>query len=221
MAANTPGPSSQTTLPDWATQSEPVDDVRIDVAFIIRPSFYYGPPSNIQPGQWETQREPLYEPAIPGAAQGFVLSADCIGREDELCNHYRDVLAKAARHGKTPAEASHFWNRLVIHAPGRFLLSFPWHDHFREGRVFIESLATGTPGEVFSDCEQGWFLDLWLHAGTLYLRDGDPDEGETFHNLRFACEPVRAQVEIVLTRVETLIARFAGEFGQDYWTNGN
>jgi len=220
VTANTPGASSQTALPDWAAQSEPVEGVRIDIAFIVEPTFYYGPPSNIAAAQWEQLREPLYQPAIPGAAQGFVLSADCIGHEDELCRHYRDLLAKAARHGKDPADGPHFWNRPVVHAPGRFLLSFPWHDRFSEGRAFIESLATGTPGEVFSDYEQGWFFDLRLHDGTLYLRDDDPDEGTTFHNLRFAYEPVRAQVGTVLARVERLITRLTGELGRDYWTGG-
>jgi hypothetical protein len=221
MTVNASGSSSQTTLPDWAAQSEPLEDVHIDIAFIVEHSFYYGPSSRISPEQWANLCEPLYQPAIPGAAQGFVLSADCVGHEDELGSHYRDLLAKAARHGKDPTEGPYFWNRPVVHAPGRFLLSFPWHDRFSEGRAFIESLTRGTPGEVFSDYEQGWFLDLRLHDGTLYLRDDDPDEGKTFHNLRFAYAPVRAQVEIVLARVETLIARLAGEFGRDYWTNRN
>lgn len=221
MPANTSDSLDPIALPEWAAQSQPVEEVHIDIAFIVEPSFYYGPSSNISDGQWEGLREPIYQPAIPGAAQGFVLSADCIGHEDELCRHYRDLLARVERHGKDPADGAHFWNRPVIHAPGRFLLNFPWHDRFSEGRAFIESLRAGVSGEVFSDYEQGWFFDLRLHDGTLYLRDDDPDEGTTFHNLRFAYEPVRAQVETVLTRVESLIARLAGELGRDYWTNGN
>jgi hypothetical protein len=219
--ANTPASTAQTALPDWALQSEPVEGVRIDIAFIVEPSFYYGPSSHISPEQWRNLREPLYQPAIPGAEQGFVLSADCVGHEEELHRHYRDLLAKAAQRGKNIADTIHFWNRPVVHAPGSFLLSFPWHDRFSEGRAFIESLTAGMPGEVFSDYEQGWFFDLRLHDGMLYLRDDDPDEGKTFHNLRFAYAPVRAQVETVLARVERLIARLADEFGRDYWTDGN
>lgn len=208
-------------LPEWAARSEPVEGVRIDIAFVIEPSFYYGPPSHISAEQWESLREPLYVPEIPDAARGFVLSADCVGREDTLCRHYRDLLAKAAQHGKDPADGTHFWNRPVVHVPDRFMVGFPWHDRFSEGRAFVESLANDTPGEVFSDYEQGWYLDLRLHDGTLYLRDDDPDEGTTFHNLRFAHAPVRAQVEGVLARVEALIARLAGELGRDHWTHGS
>jgi len=219
--ADAPHSLDRATLPDWASQSEPVEGVLIDIAFIVHASFYYGPSSNISPEQWQNMREPLYQPAIPSTAQGFVLSADCVGHEEELCRHYRDLLAKAAHHGKDLTDSPSFWNRPVVHAPGRFLLSFPWHDRFSEGRAFIESLTAGTPGEVFSDYEQGWFFDLRLHDGMLYLRDDDPDEGKTFHNLRFAYAPVRAQVEPVLARVESLIARLADEFGRDYWTGGD
>jgi hypothetical protein len=215
-----PGVPDVPAPPDWAARAEPVDDVRIDVAFIVEPSFYYGPSSQISPEQWETLREPLYMPEIPGAAQGFVLSADCTGREDALCRHYRDLLAKAARHGKDPADGMHFWSRPVVHAPGRLLVEFPWHDRFSDARAFLESLAPGTPGEVFSDYEQGWYLDLRLHDGTLYLRNDDPDEGTIFHNLRFAYAPVRAQVDGVLARAEALIARLTDALGRDHWTHG-
>lgn len=212
-------PSSE--LPDWAAESVPVDGMRIDIAFIVEPSFYYGPSSQLLPGQWESLREPLYQPAIPGAAQGFVLSQDCVGREDELCRHYRDLLAKAAHHGKDLADGTHFRNRPMLQAPEGVLVGFPWHDRFIDGRTFVESLAAGTPGEVFSDYEQGWFLDLRLHDGTLYLREDDPDEGSVIHNLRFGYEPVRAQVAGVLARTEALIARLVREFGRDYWTSND
>lgn len=208
-------------LPEWARQSEPVEGVQIDIGFVIAPSFYYGPENGFSAAQWEALREPLEPPAIPLVAQHFVLSADGVGKEDALCRHYRDVLDKAARHGKDPRRGAYFWNRPVVHAPGGLVLSFPWHDHFIDGRLFIESLATDEAGEVFSYYEQGWEFDLHLHDGTLYLREGDPDSGATHHNLRFAHEPVRAQVAGVMTRVEALIARLTREFGQDYWTARN
>ena len=211
---NAPSPQ----LPDWAAQSEPVDGVQIDIGFVIAPSFYYGPENGFSAEQWEALREPLEQPAIPVVAQHFVLSADCMGKEDELCRHYRDVLDKAARHGKDPRHGAYFWNRPVVHAPDGLMLSFPWHDHFIDGRLFIESLDTGEAGEVFSYYEQGWDFDLHLREETLYMREGDPDKGTTHHNLRFAHEPVRAQVAGVLVRVETLIARLTRELGQDYWT---
>jgi hypothetical protein len=208
-------------LPGWTQQSEPVDGVQIDIGFVISPSFYYGPENDFSAAQWEALREPLERPAIPIVAEHFVLSVDCIGKEEELCRHYRDVLDKAARHGKDPRRGAYFWNRPVVHAPGGLVLSFPWHDHFIDGRLFIESLETGEAGEVFSYHEQGWEFELYLHEGTLYMREGDPDSGATHHNLRFAREPVKAQVPVVLARVEALIARLTREFGQDCWTTGS
>ena len=207
-------------LPDWALQSEPVAGVQVDIGFAISPNFYYGPENDFSPAQWEAMREPLMQPAIPLVEGHFVLSADAAGNEDELCRHYRDVLDKAARHGRDPRRGAYFWNRPVIHAPEGLVLSFPWHDHFIEGRLFIESLETRKTGEVFSYYEQGWVFELHLHAGTLYMHESDPDSGATHHNLRFAHEPVRAQAAGVLARTEALIARLAREFGQDFWTTG-
>ncbi len=208
-------------LPEWAQQSEPVDGVRIDIGFVISTTFYYGPENDFSAAQWEALREPLAQPAIPLVAEHFVLSADCVGKEDELCRHYRDVLDKAARHGKDPRRGAYFWNRPVVHAPGGLVLSFPWHDHFIDGRLFIESLQTSEAGEVFSYYEQGWEFDLHLYEETLYMREGDPDSGATHHNLRFAHAPVKTQVPGVMARVEALIARLTREFGRDYWNTGH
>ena len=94
MTTSTPAPSSQPALPDWAAQSQPVEDVRIDIAFIVEPSFYYGPSSNISAGQWESLREPIYQPAIPGAAQGFVLSVD----KPAAASH-EEIQRRKHRHG--------------------------------------------------------------------------------------------------------------------------
>lgn len=217
MAARSP---TLPALPVWAKQSEPMEGVQVDIGFMIDASFYCGPENGISAEQWETLRESLWQPGIPVIEQRLALSADCAGQVDALCTHYRDVLDKAARHGKDPRRGTCFWNRPVVHAPGGLVLSFPWHDHFCEGRLFIESLATDEPGEVFSYCEQGWDFELHLHEGTLYLREGDPDEGTTFHNLRFAHAPLKAQAPVVLARVEALIAQLTHELGHDYWTAG-
>lgn len=214
-------------LPLWTLQSEPVDGVQVDIGFAISASFYYGPDNDFSAAQWETLREPLAQPAIALTEGHFALSADCVGKEEELCRHYRDVLDKADRHGTDPRRGACFWNRPMVHAPepdgsaNRLVAGFPWHDHFIDGRLFIESLAGSEAGEVFSCCEQGWDFELHLHEGTLYLREGDPDRGTTHHNLRFAHAPVKAQVAGVLARVEALIARLARELGHDHWTPRN
>jgi hypothetical protein len=216
--------SSAPVLPAWTATCvavEPAAHVFIDIAFVLWPSFYYGPRNGFSAEQWEALREPLYQPpiAMHEQAPGLVLSADCIGHEEALCAHYRDVIEKAARHRQPLEDSAHFWNRPVIHSPGRFLLSFPWHDRFLDGRVFLDAIATAAPGEVFSDLEQGWELEIHLdRQDTLYLHDGNPDAQECHLWLKFPREPLRQQAKAVRARAAGLIALMATELGRDYWS---
>lgn len=202
---------------DWKAESVAVEGVLVDVGFLVQEAFYYGPENGFTPRQRQELQDKLYKPDLRKSGS-FVLSADILGKERELSAHYKDVVAKAKDRGKSLHNSSHFWNRPVIYSPNLFYLSFPWHDRFREGRRLLQALLKGAEGEVFSDIDQGWQLDIELFDGVMYAREGDPDE-RTFHcNVKFEYSPIRAQVEELLRRVERLIAHLTSELGEDNWT---
>jgi hypothetical protein len=204
-------------LTDLRSESIAAERVRVDIGFTVRESFYYGPDYNFTPQQWLELRDALYQPAIPKSGS-LVLSTDIVGKERELCAHYKDVIDKATAHGKSLQSSSHFWNKPVIYSPDLFNLSFAWHDRFREGKGFLDALLHGAEGDVYSDLDQGWQLDIQLFNGILYVQEVDPDEGTCHCNVNFEYAPFRAQVVELMPRVQHLIAYLTSELGRDYWT---
>ena len=210
-------PHMQVRVPSWLPEAIAVDDAVADIGFLIQESFYFGPENGFSPQQWQELREPVYQPSLKKAGN-FVLSADVIGKETELAAHYKDVAAKALAHRRSLKGSSHFWNRPVVYSPNKFVLSFPWHDKFREGKRLLNSLASDATGEMFWDRDQGWALEMHRIGDSLYAQECDPDEEVIHYTVKFPHESLKEQIKVLLPRIETLIAFLASEVGQDYWS---
>ncbi len=202
---------------DWKSESVHMDGVLVDIGFLVKESFYYGPENGFTSEQWSALQEKLYQPNLRKSGS-FVLSADIDGKEDELFAYYKDLKSKALAHRKSLDKSTEFWNRPVIYTPDAFYLSFCWHDRFREGKSLLHALLADDDGEVFADIDQGWQLDIHLHEGILYALQGDPDKGTVDYNVKFAHAPIKDQVAQLLPRIEKLIADLTAQFGTDYWT---
>ena len=209
-------PHMQASVPSWLPEAIPVEDSVVDIGFLVQESFYYGPENGFSPQQWQELREAVYQPSIKKSGN-FILSADVLGKESELAAHYKDVAAKALAHRRSLKNSSHFWNRPVVYSTDKFVLSFPWHDKFCEGKRLLGALANGT-GEVLWDRDQGWELEVHRVGDSLYAREGDPDDHVIYYTVKLPYEPIKTQIEALLPRVESLIAFLAREVGQDYWS---
>jgi hypothetical protein len=47
-----------TGLPDWTRRAHPLDAVTIEIGFVIRPDFYFGPENVVTERQWASLRQP-------------------------------------------------------------------------------------------------------------------------------------------------------------------
>ena len=202
---------------DWKYESVHMNGVTVDIGFIVKDSFYYGPENGFTSEQWSALQEKLYQPDLHKSGS-FVLSADINGKEEELFAYYKDLKAKVLARGKSLENSTEFWNRPVIYAPDSFNLSFCWHDRFREGKSLLRALLADDDGEVFSDIDQGWQLDIYRHDGMLYALQGDPDTGTVHYNVKFEHAPIKDQAAQLLPRIEKLIADLTAQLGTDYWT---
>ena len=99
---NSPAEARPSDRPEWMSRAKPVEGVRVDIAFFIAKSFYYGPENGYSKKQWDQLREPLYQPG--GERYGdFLLSAEL---KDSAAELIRYVLRLVARHRKDIAQQS-------------------------------------------------------------------------------------------------------------------
>ena len=101
-------------MENWKELAKLQEDVRLDIGFMVRETFYYGPENGFSPEQYESMRVPIYFPEMKKSGN-FVLYSDVVGRESELKCHYLDVAGKCKQYKKDITASTHFWNRPVIH----------------------------------------------------------------------------------------------------------
>ena len=203
-------------MEDWKEFAELQEDVRIDIGFMVQETFYYGPENGFSPEQYENMRVSLYLPEIKKSGN-FVLYTDILGKESELKRHYLDVADKCKKYKKDVNKSTHFWNRPVIYNT-YFVISFPWHDKFREGKNVLENIATTTDGEVYWDRDQGWELEIIGEGGLLFAREWDPDYEEIHCQVKFDRAGIRQQAFELIPKVSSFIRELTSALGKDYWT---
>jgi hypothetical protein len=206
--------------PDWTNRAKHVEDVTLDVAFVICDTFYYGPENGFSQEQWERLREPLYKPAVQlYQPNNYLLTTDLKGSAAELIRYYQDVVRLVERHGKDMnRQSSYFWMRPLIFARGEFALTFPWYDTWNEAFPLLDALASPNERLVFDDLEQGWKFDAFSHRGSLFLRQGDFDTGEEYAVVAVDREKLAGQVPSLRQRVTFLLRELSAALGHDYWS---
>ncbi|AJQ94830.1 hypothetical protein [Gynuella sunshinyii] len=203
-------------MDNWMQSATFQNDVKVDIGFMACDSFYFGPENGLTPEQYETMRVSLYQPELKKSGS-FILSCDVIGHEEELIKHYRDVVQKYAEYGKDISQSTHFWNRPVIYNSD-FVISFPWHDHFREGKNVLDHLTSVEDGNIYRDIDQGWALDIAARDDLIYAREWDPDYEEIHYQVKFDRVTIRQQAKALMTDVPALIQKLSAALGHDYWT---
>ncbi|WP_428243474.1 hypothetical protein [Gynuella sp.] len=203
-------------MDDWKQSATFQNDVKVDIGFMASDDFYFGPENGFTPEQYEAMRVSLYQPALKKSGS-FILSSDVIGHEKELIKHYLDVAKKYAEYQKDISKSTHFWNRPVIYN-SNFVISFPWHDNFREGRHVLDSLTSIEDGNIYRDMDQGWELEIVARGDLMYVREWDPDDEEIHCQVKFDRANIRQQATALTTNVSVLIQQLSEALGHDHWT---
>lgn len=212
-------------VPDeaWMAWARPLGPFLCDAAFRIADSLYVGPDHGIGPDDWERLRVPLDPPDLPCRVPPLAATADLPGYEPALIAHYERLVAAAQRHGKPAALAHPFpyfsVTPLLLEAD-RPVVAFPWTDDVPQTRAILTALAgAGADGLVWDEIDQGWFMRVVARDGTLFVAEGDPDEGPDVV-LRVEARAVADQATAALARLRTLHAHLTRAFGRDLWSYG-
>ncbi|MDS1311976.1 hypothetical protein [Marinobacter xiaoshiensis] len=203
-------------MDDWKKSAILQNSVKVDIGFMANENFYYGPENGFTPQQYEEMRVPLYQPKL-NRSGSFILFSDIVGNEEELLKHYLDVSKKYIEYKKDISKSTHFWNRPVIFNSD-FIISFPWHDKFREGKNVLDNLTTTEDGGVYWDADQGWELEIEAKENLIYARERDPDYEEVHCQVKFDRAEIREQAAALIPNVSALIEKLSGAIGHDYWT---
>lgn len=207
-------------MPSWLSDTRPIASLQVEVCFLIQERLYYGPDRFSDPADLQTLAEPLAPPALPMQDAGLVRSAEALGYERALADHYRQIVRLARQHRLPFNSIRHyFWLRLWLWNPEqRVGIAFPWYDSFAEIDGFLRPLIDIADGPVHDDADQGWALQTHTQDGTLYFLQSDPDEDTTQVAIATPRAALVAQVAELRERMHAILARLRDELGADVWS---
>ena len=202
-------------LADFARASKYLPDLAPDVAFLIKPDFFYG---NINKPEPNDLRDKVVKLAVPRQTRKghLVLSAAAVGHEAELARYYTSVVKAATLHRKQLKDKTHyFWMRPVLLSRGEVILTFPWYDTFPESAGLLKSLVDPLPeGLIFEDMEQGWRFGAYATAEKVYFLQGTETGNHTaVHTDRARLQQAAAGA---LARTRQILEILVKQVGQDY-----
>lgn len=165
----------------WFASATAVPVLKAEICFLLRSDFYFGPDRPLDPADLQRLVVPLSLPNIPRVAESMVRTSEAVGHEAELVSYFEQIVRRA-REYRRPFNSirHHFWLRFGLWSEEQEIyISFPWYDSFSEIDRFIDSVSKVSFGLVDHDREQGWEMEVHSQNETLFLREGDPDAGET------------------------------------------
>lgn len=174
----------------WVASARRVEDAQVEVAFHL---------------QDEKSR--------------WILSEEAERDLDSFVAHYQAVIARLRAEG-SPIRGGipEFWIRPVIFG-SEFHTSFGWYDTWRESLTLFEALEKRTPGELFSDLDQGWMIQILLVDEGLAIRECDWEDLSNYDETALLPGQVLVeQLPALRDRVERILTRLRAETGVDVWT---
>lgn len=205
----------------WMARARPLGPFLCDAAFRIADSLYVGPDDDIGPDEWERLRVPLDPPDLPFRVPRLAAAIDLPGREAALIAYYERLVAAARQHDKPAALASpfpYFSVTPLLMEADRPVVAFPWTDDVPQTTAILTALAgTGADGVIWDEIDQGWFIRILIRDGTLFIAEGDPDEGPDVV-VRADAGAAAAQAAAALARLRALHAQLIRVIGRDLWS---
>ena len=204
----------------WFAEAVPVESLKAEICFLIRPDFYFGPDRPTDPSDLQKLVVPLSIPKIPRATESMVRTVEAVGYESELVAYYEQIVRLAREH-RRPFNSirHHFWLRFWLwNEAQKIHISFPWYDSFSEIDRFMGAISRASDGLVDHDLEQGWEMEVHRQNDALFFRECDPDADETYLVASTSREKLVAELAGLRERVVGLIDHLSKSMGADVWT---
>ena len=204
--------------PDWIQRSRRVDDVIIDIGFLVQKSVYYGDENNFTHDDWLKLREPVYQPKTDMYGD-FLLSESVLESRIELIRYYQDVIRALKVHRlKIEKLQTYSWLRPIIFSRGVFAMTFPWYDTWQEAESLFNGLQNVNDGLIFEDMDQGWEFNAFAEHDTLFLRQGDLETGKEHFLVRCPRDLLTRQIQKIRERMPSILHELRTTIGHDYWS---
>ena len=202
----------------WIAHAPRSADIDVEVAFLIRTAFYFGPDDDFSEENRKRFSDPIYQPALALRPNGSVLSSEALRKPDELIKYYRDVIRLGHRHEKPvcPADPP-FWLRPAILELDSAVASFGWSDTFDEALGFLSSIRAGTDDQLYWNVDQGWHMEVIGRGPYVFIREGDPHYAKTFRCFGTSRTLLRERSSSTEDRVRRIKSILVEAIGANYW----
>jgi hypothetical protein len=203
------------------TQTAPwIEDVVLDVAFLLQESLYYGPENRFSEEQWNTFRDPLYRPRLATYGRGRILLGEALTERTELLRYYESVLQTAANRGKVLRPACpEFWLRVVLLSGDEELVSCAWHDTVDEALSLLDAIVSPGDGELYHDIDQGWELQILADETGVQVKQADPDSGMVQAYFQCNRHALTTQAKAANQKLREMVSWLTSELGGNYWSH--
>ena len=199
------------------SQAKHLPHLGLDVAYLVQPSFYYGP------ARMDQLRD-FYDKAIDLPAPAFVhnhraLARAVEGQEEQLVGYYQEVLRLMQHYGKELSACEHyFWLRPVLLSEGEPCFTFPWCDTYPETAGVLRALQDPRPdGILLHDREQGWEIVIYAQGNRIYLAESGAEEDEPYQVGYTDRARLADLAAAALRRTQQQLALFVRATGQNPW----
>lgn len=218
-------------VPDWTRRATGIEDVTVEIGFLVSPDFYFGPENRFTKEQWESMREPLYTPAadiyVPPPERGcarYLLTKSLEHSADELIRYYSDVLRLTEKHRKKLVHQRHYFElHPILYSPrGEFELRWFYDNSWETAAMTLRNLERRTDGLLDDSIDQGWELKVVGEGDRLYIRvtnpDAEPGEAEEIDCVWCDRASIVEQIEPVRERTKRIRGALIAAFPVDYWS---
>ena len=206
---------------DWMDTTREAPEFRLDVGFYC-PDY-----ARVQFSRNDGDREESGIATSPfSLVNGFVLSSEAQGREDELSAYYRRLLERGSPFSSDVRVRQ--FQCLDVDLFVTFKDEHPLRiEQFGAAALGCKELLSQLAnrqepaGELYDNLDQGWALRILLSAEEVFSLEWDwegPEDWKTHARaLRFDRRRLAEQAEAALSRLLVVHRRLVESMGEDYW----
>lgn len=204
----------------WSQQSKEIQNLEVEICYLLSDKFFKGNPNNRTQIQDETQYELIQLPTFNRVVDQMARTSEVEGNESELGEFYKVIAQKAKDYHQSFNGIRHyFWLRLWFwHSESNVRISFPWYDTFSEMQRLFQAMNTEKTGLIFEDLDQGWGIEIEADEEFFYIRLSDSDTEEEYENIKTKKSLMLEKILKVEERAIFQIKVLTKKLGADVWT---
>lgn len=203
-------------MKSWFENAKRIESIETEICFLLNGELFLWADSTRGEIE-ESLSPPEFQRHLPSMAR----SSEICGNEPELIRYYNDIIRIARKNRLAFNDIrQYFWMRLWLwNTAEKIHIGFPWYDTYSEMDHFFTSISVDSEGELFSDVDQGWELEVHELNGDLYIRWLEPSNEPHHREIRLPKETLIEQVRLIRQRMNSILKILSDAIGKDVWTN--